>query len=566
VRQNPVPAPKQTIAGFDQHVQVGTTKWATSLRNVNTVKSDPYGKPAMSVVVGHKEKQQARAVESMLNRVMARYPLDDPKIAETIHAFREHVQEPSMDDLAQLNDVLAAYIRRKRQRQERKRRALTRTLAASARKNIFGTTPVVGIRDALDRGRAGSSVGGSQASGKAEASRRPLGSAQSDSAASRLYLDVRKDEWYAVSQDQEAKANEKEAREKARKTKEAAQLYAALQVQQSQLDELWHKDLEEQRLQAQQERALRKLWEEKEKSRRQELQEFRKKEKIRAARDRQEFVESYQNIVKKEQQEENEEVKKIKGLIAQDKMKKLAKQAKIAEDNLAIKRFNAAEEERLQDLLRLQIARDEEEVRRYKELLHHREQARDREEEVHKAKLAAMEKEAQARHDKATGEEEKDAQRAALVQKQRQEKIDRENAQREAKRAADLKETMHYIQQQCADNSEREKFAMQQNRRESEITAKEFEMACIADENARLAVRARNISHRKTLQGQIDASEQFLKDGCGERGMTKFETQYNSAAIGSARRRRDEKLRAMRGAMTLSEAHRVAAKMMAGLM
>ena len=110
------------------------------------------------------------------------------------------------------------------------------------------------------------------------------------------------------------------------------------------------------------------------------------------------------------------------------------------------------------------------------------------------------------------------------------------------------------------------KFEMQQNRREAEIAAKKFEMACIADENARLAVRARNISHRKTLQGQIDASEQFLKDGCGERGMTKFETQYNSAAIGSARRRRDEKLRAMRGAMTLSEAHRVAAKMMAGLM
>jgi|LauGreDrversion2_3_1035106.scaffolds.fasta_scaffold1123305_1 hypothetical protein len=36
-------------------------------------------------------------------------------------------------------------------------------------------------------------------------------------------------------------------------------------------------------------------------------------------------------------------------------MQKLAKQAKIAEDNLAIKRFNAAEEERLQDLLRLQV-------------------------------------------------------------------------------------------------------------------------------------------------------------------------------------------------------------------
>jgi predicted GNAT family acetyltransferase len=49
---------------------------------------------------------------------------------------------------------------------------------------------------------------------------------------------------------------------------------------------------------------------------------FRKKEKIRAARARQEFVESYQNIVKMEQQEENEEVKKIKGLIAQDEARR----------------------------------------------------------------------------------------------------------------------------------------------------------------------------------------------------------------------------------------------------
>jgi hypothetical protein len=32
------------------------------------------------------------------------------------------------------------------------------------------------------------------------------------------------------------------------------------------------------------------------------------------------------------------------------------------------------------------------------------------------------------------------------------------------------------------------KFEMQQNRRETEIAAKKFEMACIANENARLAV------------------------------------------------------------------------------
>ena len=54
--------------------------------------------------------------------------------------------------------------------------------------------------------------------------------------------------------------------------------------------------------------------------------------------------------------------------------------------------------------------------------------------------------------------------------------------------------------------------------------------------------RARNIAHRKSIQEQIDASERYLKDGCGERGMTKFEKQYNSSAIGSARRRRDEKV------------------------
>jgi hypothetical protein len=134
-----------------------------------------------------------------------------------------------------------------------------------------------------------------------------------------------------VSLDQAAKTSEKEAREHVRKTKEAAEMYAALQVQQSQLDELWHKyttplsphllataclilnftvhiiphdsiwhgcrptskrlrsaqarmmfkifdactknrDLEEQRQQAQQQRALRRLWEEKEKARKLDLQ------------------------------------------------------------------------------------------------------------------------------------------------------------------------------------------------------------------------------------------------------------------------------------------------------
>ena len=191
----------QSVAGFDQHVQVSTTKWATSLRNVGALKNDPYGRRTMSVVVGHKEKQQARAVESMLQRVMERYPLDDPKVAGTINAFREHVTQPSMDDLSQLDDVLADYVRRKRQRQEAKRGAISKTLAASARRNILDPTPAAGSRDALHRSRAGSSAGGALASDRSEASkrgRRPLGSAQSDSAQSRLYLVVRKDEWYAV--------------------------------------------------------------------------------------------------------------------------------------------------------------------------------------------------------------------------------------------------------------------------------------------------------------------------------------------------------------------------------
>lgn len=44
-----------------------------------------------------------------------------------------------------------------------------------------------------------------------------------------------------VGQDQEATANEQEAREQVRKTMEAALLSAALQAQQAHLDELWHK-------------------------------------------------------------------------------------------------------------------------------------------------------------------------------------------------------------------------------------------------------------------------------------------------------------------------------------
>ena len=41
---------RQTINGLEQRTLVSTTKWAVSLRHVSKDKTDPYGKPTMSVV------------------------------------------------------------------------------------------------------------------------------------------------------------------------------------------------------------------------------------------------------------------------------------------------------------------------------------------------------------------------------------------------------------------------------------------------------------------------------------------------------------------------------------
>ena len=77
-----------------------------------------------------------------------------------------------------------------------------------------------------------------------------------------------------------------------------------------------------------------------------------------------------------------------------------------------------------------------------------------------------------------------------------------------------------------------------------------------------LQARARRVANKVEIQKQIEWMDEFLKDGAGERGMTKFEKQYNSGAILGARKRRDEKMKSLEKEMTSSEVHRVVAGMM----
>jgi len=70
------------------------------------------------------------------------------------------------------------------------------------------------------------------------------------------------------------------------------------------------------------------------------------------------------------------------------------------------------------------------------------------------------------------------------------------------------------------------------------------------------------VANKVEIQKQIEWMDEFLKDGAGERGMTKFEKQYNSGAILGARKRRDEKMKSLEKEMTSSDVHRVVAGMM----
>lgn len=78
----------------------------------------------MSVVVDHKERQQARAAVSMLSRVVAKYSLLDKKVADTIRAFQQHVPKPTLEDLSQLDEVLSAHAKKSAKKAQTARLAL----------------------------------------------------------------------------------------------------------------------------------------------------------------------------------------------------------------------------------------------------------------------------------------------------------------------------------------------------------------------------------------------------------------------------------------------------------
>jgi len=119
-----------------------------------------------------------------------------------------------------------------------------------------------------------------------------------------------------------------------------------------------------------------------------------------------------------------------------------------------------------------------------------------------------------------------------------------------------------YLPEQQHELHEADMHLKSTNRREAEITAAEFEKACVRDEQKRQAVRHKNMQNCKIVSQQIVAQDAFLKAGCGERGMTKFEKEYNSKAIASSQQRRDAAAKAREKEMTLSDAHRVVSSLM----
>ncbi len=199
--------------------------------------------------------------------------------------------------------------------------------------------------------------------GRSRSISRGLSTAATDN--STLYLDVRKDEWYAVGVDQAAKAAEREANEKKQHSRERALVYHTLQVQQEQLKEVWGRELEEERQQARQDKALQKLWQEKEKNRLADLAVWQRMEKLRAEKAKKDFMDDYRAGVLAEQVGENEQVRKIKALIVEDGMKARAKMAKMQADMEEVKVFNAAEEQRKSKAQRLQLAKDQRDLEIY---------------------------------------------------------------------------------------------------------------------------------------------------------------------------------------------------------
>jgi len=147
--------------------------------------------------------------------------------------------------------------------------------------------------------------------------------------------------------------------------RERKDVYHTLGLQQAQLKEVWEHELEEERQQARQDRALSKLWQEKEKKRRADLAAWQRKEKLRAEKAKQDFMEQYLEMVVAEQAEENEQVRKIKALLAEDEMKARAKMGKMAAEMQAVKEFNAAEEREKHKVESLQREKDQRDLKLY---------------------------------------------------------------------------------------------------------------------------------------------------------------------------------------------------------
>lgn len=505
-KKQPVREPKQSQFGTSLNFVPSTTKWAISLRNVGTTSKDPYGKPALSVVLNHHEQGAEKAAKGLLVRIAQKYGADkDDKVFATINAFKGHVPHPSLDDYKQLDEVLHRHAVRV-SRKTRSRTQMAKNSRTMPQLRLASPTPMT----------------------SAPATRKPVS----------VRRDVRKDEWYDLSMLQDIEVQERDRRDRKNFEIHAQAMRKDLQVQEKYLEAEEERKLQYLRDVAKEEREKHLAMLQEDKRLKEEKIKSQMEEKNRAAIARREAVDRQRRIAETKKAEEKLEVKRTLELIQQDIQKKADTMAANKRDAEMTKLFNLQEDERKKIQIAKEVAKDKKAIKEYEEQLNKRALARKAEEEQRLFKMDQMAAVAELKHKEGMLEDAEIERRAAEVQKLWARKRDEEEArQAEAKRAG-LKASLDYIVVQQRELKEMDLERKNISKAEA-VLAKQAHQQAEKDEEERVRkLRAQNAAHRKEIEAQMRSMHQYLLDGCEgwERGMTEFERKYNAEALAKAKR------------------------------
>lgn len=407
-KKQPVREPKQSQFGTSLNFVPSTTKWAISLRNVGTTSKDPYGKPALSVVLNHHEQGAEKAAKGLLVRIAQKYGADkDDKVFATINAFKGHVPHPSLDDYKQLDEVLHRHAVRV-SRKTRSRTQMAKNSRTMPQLRLASPTPMT----------------------SAPATRKPVskyirlegdGREDRESNVRARFLgvrrDVRKDEWYDLSMLQDIEVQERDRRDRKNFEIHAQAMRKDLQVQEKYLEAEEERKLQYLRDVAKEEREKHLAMLQEDKRLKEEKIKSQMEEKNRAAIARREAVDRQRRIAETKKAEEKLEVKRTLELIQQDIQKKADTMAANKRDAEMTKLFNLQEDERKKIQIAKEVAKDKKAIKEYEEQLNKRALARKAEEEQRLFKMDQMAAVAELKHKEGMLEDAEIERRAAEVQK-----------------------------------------------------------------------------------------------------------------------------------------------------